>query len=84
MKNLLFLLLLLPTVIFSQVSSWRNGGGMGGGRPTPPPMMQNYSAWRNQAPNNVYGNRPMVRNRPVYVGGMYPYYNGFGYFKLTH
>lgn len=90
MKNLLFILLLLPNLVFSQVSSWRSGGlsspsvGSGARMMTPPPQ-QNYSQWRTprQTPNTpYYNNRPIFVDRPVWVGGMYPWFNGFGYYNM--
>jgi hypothetical protein len=71
MKNILFLLVLLPTLAFSQVSNWRT---------TPPqqsqpqqrvetprvqpsaPQRNDVSNWRNQPPSNGY-DRPL-RTRP--------------------
>lgn len=86
MKKILFILLLFPIFLFSQVSSWRSGGSMGGGsvgsnRMVSPPQ-QNYSNWRNTTPNTPYYNRNVIVNRPIWVGGMYPWFNGFGYYNM--
>lgn len=76
---------------FSQVSSWRSGSlnssssvGRGTSQMVSPQQhQQNYSQWRNQRPNNpYYNNRPVVVNRPIWVGGMYPWFNGFGYYNM--
>lgn len=87
--TLLTFFLIYSSNVNAQVSSWRNGGlnsPMGGGpNRMMPPSGQNYSQWRNSRPTPntpYYNNRPMVINRPVWVGGMYPWYNGFGYYNM--
>lgn len=73
----------------SQVSSWRSGSlnssvGRGTSQMAPQQQyQQNYSQWRNQRPNNpYYNNRPVVINRPLWVGGVYPWFDGFGYYNM--
>jgi len=66
MKNLLFLLVFIPTLTFSQVSNWRSNS------PTPQrstpsiqpstPQRNDVSRWRNQPPSRGY-DRPL-RTRP--------------------
>jgi hypothetical protein len=66
MKNLLFLLVFIPTIAFSQVSSWR--GGTSSPRVSTPSMQQSIpqrndvSNWRSQPPSRGY-DRP-IRTRP--------------------
>lgn len=81
------LVLFLSSPLKSQVSSWRSGGlnpSMGGGSGrimSPPPSSQNYSQWRR--PNTpYYNNKPVIINQPVWVGGMYPWFNGFAYYNM--
>ena len=61
MKKLLFLLILLPIVSFSQVSNWRNSAPQRQQFSTPPPRVQSpmdngVSRWRNTPPREF--NRP--------------------------
>jgi hypothetical protein len=65
MKTILFLILLVPTLVFGQVSSWRGGGSTQSQRSTPSystPQRNDVSNWRNQPPSRGY-DRP-VRTRP--------------------
>ena len=81
MKKLLFLLMLLPIVTFSQVSSWRSNP------PTPQrstpsiqpsiPQRNDVSRWRNESPREF--NRPQ-RTRPgsnIIIRD--PYWNNWGW-----
>jgi len=72
----------------SQVSSWRSGGlnsspSTNSGSMRMSPSQQDYSQWRNQRPANpYYNNRPVTIHNPIWVGGMYPWFNGFGYYNM--
>jgi hypothetical protein len=85
MKQLLFLLL-LPTLMFGQVSSWRSGGTTAPRQSTGGYSQPNMggSSFRNQPRyNNNYTNR--YYGNPYYggyYGGLYPWYNGFGYYNM--
>jgi hypothetical protein len=67
MKNLLFLLVFIPTLVFSQVSSWR-GGASSAPRASSPsiqystPQRNDVSRWRSEPPSRGY-DRP-IRTRP--------------------
>lgn len=63
MKKLLFLLILIPVVSFSQVSSWRNGTSTPrvSTQSSPTPQRNDVSSWRNESPREF--NRP-PRTRP--------------------
>lgn len=72
----------------SQVSSWRSGG-LNSSPPTNSgsmrmsPSQQDYSQWRNQRPANpYYNNRPMTIHNPIWVGGLHPWFNGYGYYNM--
>jgi hypothetical protein len=79
MKNILFLLVLLPTLAFSQVSSWRSGASSP--RVSTPSMQQSIpqrndvSRWRTQTepirPGQPIPNQPLVRRWRG--GGVNPY-----------
>jgi hypothetical protein len=65
MKNLLFLLAFIPTLAFSQVSSWRSNPPAPQ-RSTPPPtystpQRNDMSSWRNQQQREY--NRPQLNRR---------------------
>jgi hypothetical protein len=66
MKNLLFLLVFIPTLVFSQVSSWR-GGASSAPRASSPsiqystPQRNDVSRWRNESPREY--NRPQPNRR---------------------
>jgi hypothetical protein len=66
MKNLLFLLVFIPTLVFSQVSSWR-GGASSTPRASSPsiqystPQRNDVSRWRNESPREY--NRPQPNRR---------------------
>jgi hypothetical protein len=68
MKKLLLFILLIPTIAFSQVSSWRSGTGTSTPRVSTPvtqplaPQRSDVSNWRNQPPSRGY-DRP-IRTRP--------------------
>jgi hypothetical protein len=65
MKTILFLILLVPTLVFGQVSSWRGGGSTQSQRSIPSystPQRNDVSNWRNQPPSRGY-DRP-IRTRP--------------------
>jgi hypothetical protein len=55
MKKILILILLTPTLLFSQISSWRNNSGSNHNSNTTPrynPPQSNRSEWRNSPPKN--------------------------------
>ena len=75
MKNLLFLLAFIPTLAFSQVSSWRQTGGSVPAQtsqstqtrvqPSIPQQQNNVSSWRTQTapirPGDNFGGQPLTR-----------------------
>jgi hypothetical protein len=66
MKNLLFLLAFIPTLAFSQVSSWRGGASSAPRVSTPSiqpsaPQRNDVSRWRNESPKDF--NRPQPNRR---------------------
>ena len=82
MKNILFLLVLLPTLAFSQVSSWRSNPPQQSGSSTQSyqqsvPQRNDVSSWRNESPREF--NRP-VQTRPgsnIIVRD--PFFNDWGW-----
>lgn len=81
MKNLLFLLAFVPTLVFSQVSNWRSNPPQQQ-RSTPSvqqsiPQRNDVSSWRNESPREY--NRP-TRTRPgsnIIVRD--PFFNDWGW-----
>jgi len=74
MKNILFLLVLLPTLAFSQVSSWRTTTSQPAQtsqstqtrvQPSIPQQQNNVSSWRTQTapirPGDNFGGQPLTR-----------------------
>ena len=93
MKKLVLLFLLLPTLLFGQVSSWRSGATTASQQRsevnTPsnreysqPNRNDNVSRWRSTPQYRENLNTPYFRNRENWVGGMYPWFNGFGYYNM--
>ena len=74
------------TLLLSQVSSWRSGATTAPRQSSvqsniessQPNRSYETSRWRNESQQRVYPNTPYYRNRNIWVGGMYPWYNGFG------
>jgi hypothetical protein len=85
MKQLTLLFLLLPTLLLSQVSSWRSGAttapqqsNVQPNREYSQPNRNNEtSRWRSTPQYRENPNTPYFRNRENWVGGMYPWFNGF-------
>ena len=71
MKTLLFVLFLIPSLVFGQVSTWRQTGGSVSSQSTPrvqpsvPQQQNNVSRWRTQTepirPGQPISNQPLVR-----------------------
>ena len=71
MKTLLFVLFLIPSLVFGQVSTWRQSGGSVSSQTTPrvqpsvPQQQNNVSRWRTQTepirPGQPIPNQPLVR-----------------------
>jgi hypothetical protein len=82
MKNLLFLLFLIPSLAYSQVSSWRSNPPQPQ-RSTPSfqqssPQRNDVSRWRNESPRDF--NRPRPNNsRPNVIINDPWFYNGWGW-----
>jgi len=71
MKNILFLIMLLPMVAVSQVSSWRNNPP----RPSTSTTINDVSIWRNQEPKEF--NRPKPNSNIIVYNN--PYFNDWGW-----
>ena len=90
MKKLILLFSLLPTLLLSQVSSWRSGATTAPQQSNTQPNREysqpnrnnETSRWRNESQQRVYPSTPYYRNRQVRIGGMYPYYDGFGFYNM--
>ena len=90
MKQILLFFLLLPTLLLAQTSSWRSGATTAPRQSSVQPNREysqpnrNYetSRWRNEPQQRAYPNTPYYRNREVWVGGLYPWYNGYGYYNM--
>ena len=90
MKNLLFLLMLIPTLAFSQVSSWRTNPPQPSQpqsrvetprvQPNIPQQNENVSRWRTQTepirPGQAVPQQPLVRRWRSNVANPYGYYWG--------
>jgi hypothetical protein len=76
MKNLLFLLVFIPTLTFSQVSSWR-GGASSTPRASSPsiqystPQRNDVSRWRNESPREYNRPQPNRRGSNIIVGNQW-------------
>lgn len=81
LKNIIVLLFLLPSVVFSQTSSWRTNPPQKSSTETSKPSAtttttNNVSSWRNSTPQEF--NRPNTRvNQPVIIHE--PWFGGFGW-----
>ena len=90
MKQILLFFFLLPTLLLGQTSSWRSGATTAPRQSSvqsniessQPNRSYETSRWRNESQQRVYPNTPYYRNRNIWVGGMYPWYNGFGYYNM--
>lgn len=93
MKNLLLLLMLTPTLIFGQVSSWRNGGNATSQQhrvSTPQiqqPQQPNMSSWRVNPPihkDDAYRQQKDYQKPPRTIYNPYslfPYYGPYGWYS---
>jgi hypothetical protein len=95
MKTLLLFVLLLPTLLFGQVSQWRTNTPQQSqtSQPTPrvqpsaPQQQNNVSSWRTQtAPirpgDNFQGQQPLVRRYKSTTYNPYGlYYGSYGYYQ---
>jgi hypothetical protein len=94
MKKLLMLLLVIPMISFSQVSSWRQTGGSVPAsqstqtrvQPSVPQQNENVSKWRMQTepirPGQPIPQQPLVRRyRPTNVNPYGLYYNNWGWYQ---
>ena len=95
MKTLSFAFLLIPTLIFGQVSSWRQSGGSMPSQttqsaprvqPSVPQQQNNVSQWRTQTapirPGDRYDAQPLVRrykSTPINPYGLY--YGTWGWYQ---
>jgi hypothetical protein len=92
MKTILSLMLLTPTLIFGQVSSWRQSGGSVPSQSVPrvqpsiPQQQNNVSQWRTQTapirPGDRYDAQPLVRtykSTPINPYGLY--YGTWGWYQ---
>ena len=93
MKKILFLLLALPVLAFSQVSNWRANPPTQSQtsqsqqtRVQPPPQQNNVSSWRNNPPPPQNNNDSRVRiqnwnraNQFGYYWGNYGWYQPYPY-----
>jgi len=74
MKNILFLIMLLPMVAVSQVSSWRNNPP----RPSTSTTINDVSIWRNQEPKEFNRPKQTKPNSNIIVYNN-PYFNDWGW-----
>ena len=95
MKTLSFVLLLIPTLMFGQVSSWRNNSPQQSQtpqsnqrvQPSVPQQQNNVSSWRTQTapirPGDRYeGQQPLVRTYRATTYNPYGlYYGTYGYYQ---
>jgi len=93
MKSLLISLLLVPTLMFGQVSSWRQSGGGTSSQPQQSRVSQsqvqqnNVSSWRTQTapirPGDRYEDKqPLVRTyRSTVINPYGLYYGAYGYYQ---
>ena len=86
MKKILMLLLVIPMISFSQVSSWRQNGGSVSSQttqtqtrvqPSIPQQQNNVSSWRNNPPQQSQ-TQPDRRSRVFIQNWNRP--NQFGYY----
>ena len=92
MKTILALVLLVPTLMFGQVSSWRNSGGSVPSQsqqprvqPSVPQQQHNVSSWRTQTmpirPGQSMPQQPIIRRyRPTVINPYGLYYGTWGWY----
>jgi hypothetical protein len=87
MKKILFLMLLIPTLSFSQVSGWRSGNYHSQPQQSVPRVQQpNVSGWRTQTepirPGQPIPEKPLVRTyRPTIINPYGLYYGTWGWYQ---
>ena len=95
MKKILLLTLLIPTLMFGQVSSWRQTGGSSSSQtsqstprvqPSVPQQQNNVSSWRTQTapirPGDNFQRQPLTRRyRPTTYNPYGLQYGVWGYYQ---
>ena len=89
MKKLLLILLLVPTLLYSQVSSWRNNPPQRTESPRiqqSVPQRNDVSGWRTQTepirPGHPVPDKPLVRRYRPTIGNPYGlYYGAWGWYQ---